>query len=34
MGRPQGGRMLDERLSSAWPVRHLAFRHLVVLRKP
>jgi ubiquinone/menaquinone biosynthesis C-methylase UbiE len=28
-----GGRMLDERLSSSWPLRHLAFRQVVVARK-
>jgi ubiquinone/menaquinone biosynthesis C-methylase UbiE len=35
--RPMGaqilGRMLDEWISSAWPIRYLAFRHFLVLKK-
>lgn len=34
LGVAVGDRMLDERLSSLPGVRHLAFRHLVVARKP
>jgi len=28
------GRMLDEWISSSWPLRYLAFRHLFIVRKP
>jgi len=34
LGREVGGRMLDELISSLWPARHFAFRHLLVCRKP
>ena len=34
LGVPIGGRMLDERLSSLPGLRHLAFRQLVIARKP
>jgi ubiquinone/menaquinone biosynthesis C-methylase UbiE len=34
LGRQVRGRMLDEVVSSARPFRYLAFRHLVVARKP
>jgi len=33
MAKRVGGRMLDEWISSAWPLRYFAFRHLVVVRK-
>jgi hypothetical protein len=33
MAREIGGRMLDEWLSSSWPLRHVAFRHLMVCRR-
>lgn len=29
-----GGRMLDEHISNLWPLRHFAFRHILVCRKP
>jgi ubiquinone/menaquinone biosynthesis C-methylase UbiE len=34
LGISVGGRMLDERLSSLPGVRHVAFRHLIIARKP
>jgi ubiquinone/menaquinone biosynthesis C-methylase UbiE len=34
LGFEVGGKMLDEWLSSAGPLRSIAFRHLVVVRKP
>ncbi len=33
LGLKVGGRMLDERLSSLWPLKFLAFRHLFVCQK-
>lgn len=34
MGVSVGGRMLDEWISGLWPLRHVAFRHVVVARRP
>jgi len=33
LGVKIGGRMLDERISSCWPLRFFAFRHLFICRK-
>jgi ubiquinone/menaquinone biosynthesis C-methylase UbiE len=34
LGRRVRGRIVDEWISGAWPLRRVAFRHLVVVRKP